>query len=524
MLYTKELQNTSKTGKVFKPSLQGIICECMSEQLVNYILQQINAGYKVDDVENYLKNYGYDKSDVASSIKTAVDITARGYINFVDQQINSGLKLPQIRSNLVGQGYDYRIVDHAMNHYHSNFLSSIKQKIDSFVEEDNKKKQLSTQINSSIKDGLNYGLTLENIQSNLIGQGFDVNLITKEINKFRETQLHIPKNAMVITIFALLFVGLGFGVFNLISGPPSPAMQGRLLDVRVENAQPDLPVHPGSNLFFHVEKVPMGYEREFDVDFTYTITDRAGNIIRTASATKSIVSNLADRILIPSSTPPGVYRLEVVAEYMGEAHARTSFEFDVVERSDSDPPIEDEIEDIVEENITPPVSPPSSPPTDTPVTEPPVVPPVDESLDDESLDVETPVDQSETDLELFSSSRSIRISDQNRLRSLIDDDDVDYALFLCERIRDSATSTRCTVFVALEISDIEICDTLEGIHRDSCLNEFGKRSVDDSICEQIVNRNFNSLCRISVIRNKNLGLQNIEDEREFQQRIKELYG
>ena len=502
----------------------------MSDQLVNYIIQQINTGYKVDDVENFLKTNNYNSTDIKESVSIALDMAARSYINYIDQQINSGYKLPQIRENLVNQGYDYRIVDSAMNHYHKDFFSSIKEKLDDYVKKENEKKQLSVQVNTSVQQGLNYGLTLENIQSNLIGQGYDPNLVSSEINKFRGSQIHISKNSLAFIFIIIVFLGFGFTIFNFLYTPPGSGMQGRLLDVRASNSQPNMPIYPGNELYFHVERIPMGYEREFDIDFEYRVFDRNDNLITRSSATKSIVSNLGDRILIPASTQPGRYRLDIIAEYLGEIHAKTSFEFDVVSRPGSDTgdeipvqgPKDDSLDSglgdapqdgtpIVDDSISPtqPVQ-PSVPEIPSPA------PPISEQPDD-STSYEESFNQ-------IGATRNLAQSDRRYISSLVRDDDVEYALYLCERIRSKIAQIECKTIIARETDDISICESFVDDDGDACFMEFAKSSVDMKLCENVVQRNLNSLCRIYVVKNKNTGIQGLEHEDGFFDVVKELYG
>lgn len=488
----------------------------MSEQLVNYIVQQINAGYKVDDIENFLRTNNYSVNDIKSSVDVAIDLAARSYINYIDQQIKAGYKLPQIRESLVSQGYDYRIVDSAMSNYHANIFSSFKEKLENRVQLENEKKQLSSQISSSVSQGLNYGLTLENIQSNLVNQGYDPNLVSKEINKFRQSQIHIPKNTFAMLILIVFLVGGGIGIFSLVSNQLNPAMQERLLDVRAENSHPNIPISPGSYLHFHVERVPMGYQREFDIDFEYNVYDRSGNLIAHSSATKSIVSNLGDRILIPSQTRPGTYRLEVIAEYMGEVHARSSFEFTVATESVPTPapdpvPTPVQPKDDTDESVDSDV--PAIPSEPTPIIPPPTIPrePVDVTPDDE------------TTFSSIGNMRNLRLSDRNRLSKLVNDGDYEYALFLCERIKDSSLQITCKTFVATEAQDISICKSMDDDKGDSCFVEFAKTSTDPSICENIVKRNFISLCKLHIIRNNNVGLSEDDDQTSYHDLIKKLY-
>ena len=501
----------------------------MSDELVNYIVQQINLGYKVDDIESFLKNNGYPVGEIKSSITTAVDLAAKSYLNYIDQQINAGYKLAQLRSMLVDSGYDYRIIDCALNYYHKNLFSVIKSKIDEHKQEEVRKKQLTNQIDQSVQQGLNYGLTLENIQSNLLNQGYDNHLVSKEINKFRQSHIHLSKSIVIIFILLTTLSGISLFLYNNLDfSQTSPAMQERLLDVTVENSQPSVDLYPGMNLNFHVRLVPMGYEREFDIDFEYRIYDRNDNIIRRSAATKSTVSNLADQITIPSSITPGTYKLKVIAEYMGEAHARASFEFDVLSRDGVDDAVldkdaEDDVDDFVDDVI---IDEDIEDDIDEIIVE-------DETDKGDELDgevdlfeeIEETPEYVESDFERIGTTRILRSSDISRLGNLINRGDEDYALFLCDRISDVIYSRECKLFIALESNNIGICYTFDlNSSKERCILEFAQFSSDKSICEDLTNRQSKRLCDMFILRNKNLDLQGIESRYDFHNKVKELYG
>ncbi len=497
----------------------------MSDELVNYIIGQIGQGYRVDQIENYLKNYGYDQEEIKKSTEVAVDLSSKSYIGYIDQQIQAGFRLPQIRAGLVNQGYDYRIIDAAMNHYHSNLFSGIKDKFDNYLRAENEKKQLSIAVNSSVRQGLNYGLTLENIQSNLISQGYNPNIVSAEINKFRQSQLHIPKAAIIPVISIFVIVVAVY--FFMGSSAPAQEMQERLLDVTARNSQPDMSLYPGSYLHFHVERIPMGTEREFDVDFEYRIFDREDNLIRRASTTKSIVSNLGDKIKLPNSMEPGVYKFEVIAEYMGETQAKSSFEFDVLDDSDLDEgdteqdpddildDIDEPSDDINEtENISDDIDEPTEVPIEEPIDEadeePPVDMPEEEILEDVFVDI--------------SSGRRLSTGDVNRVKYALESDGPDYALFLCNKIRDTALSDECKLVVAQETGNIEFCEnTKTDSGHDKCYLEFAQNSTNDEICDNMIGRSSTTVCKIYVVRNKNLAIMEEQDQDEYFNKIKESY-
>ncbi len=500
----------------------------MSEQLVNYIVQQVNAGHRIDDIEAMLKSHGYDAKDVSQSIKTAIDLSARSYISYLDSMINSGYSLPQIRAYLVNLGHDYRIVDEALNHYHKNFFTSLKEKLVSSGASEERRKN-EEQIKTYAEQGLSYGLTLENIQSNLISQGYDVHLVHKVVNSYRQSHFHIPRQ-LAFTLVAVLLVSLGVlglfqsGMVSTFTSSGNDTMQGRLLDLTAENAHPSRDIGPGDDLYFAMEVTPMGYEREFDIDFTYEILDRDDQLIRRRRDTKSVVSNLGGDIAIPESLSPGTYTFKVIAEYMGDVEARASFEFDVVDEEDADDDPEEDPEEDQEEPDDDPEEDIDEDPEDPEDDEQPEIPDIDDSMDlSEAVDQQ--FDDMETeDIELGTSFTLTR-SDRSAIRSLINRGEEDYARYRCEQISNDHKSEACLQYLAVESGEREFCESIDSSHgQDRCHLELSRDSRDMDDCDNIESESANRLCKLYVIRNHNLDLQDTDDREEYMRMIGEIYG
>ena len=506
----------------------------MSDDLVNYIVQQINAGYKMDQVESHLKSYGYDPKDVDSSVKTAIDMAARSYMDYIGGLVDSGYSLAQIRSSMVSQGYDYRIIDHALEHYHKNIFSRMKDSL-GLGEASSQRKQEEQQIRKYAEQGLSYGLTLENIQSNLVSQGHDFHLVHKVINTYRQSHLHIPKQ--VAFIFVILAVVGSIGFVFLSGGTATNGerldMQDLLLDLESENAHPTRDLEPGDTLYYSISATQMGFEREFDIDFTYKILDMDGNLLRRNRDTKAVVSNLAGSIDIPSDISPGKYEFKAIADYKGEVEARTSFEFEVVsEAEEPDEPIDEPVDDPAEpiddddEDVIPAPDPADDEDDDFDLDPDDMIDePEGPELDEEIPDITDPdFDEDDFDINDLGKTHMLTGDERDRLRNLVEHDEADFAAYLCGRVNHARKSDECTRFVAQEADDMEICDEIShDPMREYCYLSFADDSTDNSICESITVSRMNSLCRLKILRNKNMQLQDLDDD-EYMEKISELYG
>ena len=497
----------------------------MSDDLINYIIQQINSGHKIDQVETYLKSYGYDSKDVDISIKTAIDMSARSYIDYIDNLVNTGYTLAQIRSSMTSQGYDYRIVDYALNHYHKNFFSAIKDKLIPNSGSSERKK-LENEIKKETEKGISYGLTLENIQSNLVLQGYDFHLVNKIINTYRQSHFHIPKQAVFIFLalaivgsFSFIFIGNG----SSFSSENGLDLQERLLDLTSENSFPNRDLEPGDDLHYIIKADQMGFQREFDIDFVYEIRDLSGNVLRRTRDTKAVVSNLGGKIPIPSSISPGKYEFKVFADYKGEVEARSSFEFYVVSPDGTIPDVDDipipetdDFDDYEAEDEEP----------DFIIDEDDFLEEPDIEEIEDVPDINDPnFNEEDFDIRDLTDNSLLLLSEKSRLRSLVSRGESSYADYLCSRIRHDAKSDQCHALVALESSNIEYCESISTIPRkELCYYRLNDDSIDPSVCETITTKQLNTLCRITVIKNKNLQLSGIEDQLQYQQKIAQLYG
>ncbi|MFP4656534.1 MAG: hypothetical protein ACLFNK_03055 [Candidatus Woesearchaeota archaeon] len=502
----------------------------MSDALVNYIIQQVNAGYKVDQIESYLKSYGYDHKDVDNSMKIAIDMSARSYIGYIDNLVNTGYSLSHIRSSMVSQGYDYRIVDHALEHYHKNFFSRIKDTL-GVSPESSQRKQEEDKIRQYAEQGLSYGLTLENIQSNLISQGYDLHLVHKVMNTYRQSHFHVPKQVVFI-ILALITTGtLGFfflGDGMTFSSEGGLDMQEKLLDLKSQNSYPDKDITPGDDLYYNIEANQMGYDREFDIEFTYEILD-GDDTVRRKRDTKAVVSNLGGSISLPSSLSPGEYEFKVTADYKGEVEATTGFDFVVMSEDEVDDDLNDSEEEPADESADVEDSQKDDEDDDPDFEIDPddeLEEPDDDKLDEEIPDVTDPdFDEDDFDISELSKTRLLLTSEKSRLSSLVEKNESEYAVFLCDKVEHENKRVECKNFVAQESGDENFCDEISSKSRkEMCYLSFAQDKTDSAHCEKFSTRQLNTLCRIYTIKNKNMELQDIDDEDEYRKKLKELYG
>lgn len=77
------------------------------------------------------------------------------------------------------------------------------------------------------------------------------------------------------------------------------------------------------------------HENIVDITIMYTMKDNAGKIYTTLTETKGTIMRLesSSNIIIPLTTTPGIYTLEVEAFY-DDIYRKTSLQFEVVERDD----------------------------------------------------------------------------------------------------------------------------------------------------------------------------------------------
>lgn len=494
----------------------------MVDQLTNYILQQISQRYKIDQIRSYLISQNYPLQNVEASVNEAIDISAKSYISYIDSQISAGYKISEIRLSLVNQGYDPTIVDYAANHYYKNFigktqetLKNIESKVETTIKNLATPKDVSSNdtvpgsqteaLDSLIKQNITAGLSLENIRSNLMQQGYDSATVNTEVNKFYHSHFHLSKQttfAFIAIILAFLLAGGGIFLFNnssldtgdSLSSDGNLKSEQRLLDADVENAFPSQPMYSGDRLNFNIDIDNMGLQRDFDMILNYQVKDQSGKIVAKKKTTKSTASSLNDYISL-SSVEPGIYTFNLEIEYSGEIPAEAAFDFAVQEEGTD---IEAEVEDLPDEK-------PDGPTIVVPT-----------SPEEDYSDI--------SEITNYGYLNYLTISDEEELSKVLAEKGEAEAFYICRQSKNKIWENECEYFIALETNNSDSCDRLSDLPQDKCYLDYARDSDDDAICENLISTQAKSLCKMLVIQNKNAALSDSLGNPDYYNKIADLYS
>ena len=257
----------------------------VQKNIVNYIIQQIKVGKKLEEITLFLINSGYSKDEVESSAQYVINLQ----------------QSPQIAAN-----------------------------------------QRIQQLTQYIAQQRVAGYTVDVIKNFLVSKGYPYYEVDSAIKLLQEPQREVRKErklGMVAAIMIILILCIGGGfyykLFVEIQKPPS-----RLLDVETEKITtiPQL----GGELIFQINLVNFGEINMYDVLLRYSIFQGDNKVVISKEETVAISTTLQKvvKLNIPKTISAGQYILKVEAIY-GNFTATSGFIFEIA--------AEEEVERIVKE-------------------------------------------------------------------------------------------------------------------------------------------------------------------------------
>jgi hypothetical protein len=295
------------------------------QNLVSYILTALRKGQKLEEINKFLINAGYDKAEVESSVQYVINSQTRPELaeqqriqqlsQYIAKQIKGGYQQQAVAKFLISRGYPYY------------------------------------EVNSALQQA-----TLPKKETR-----FEHKLVV-----FALIAMFVMTAAVTVMYFkAYTLVGIG--------------VPDKLLDVETEKLTTI--VQQGGELAFQVKLINFGYEKRFDVLLEYKIIDRdTQGVVLEKSETLALSTTLENvvRFDMPDTMKTGKYVLRVDATYE-DFTATSGFIFDVLSKELAEERIEEIREQVPEipENVTdlpelaPDVVPDAVPGVPTPITKVP---------------------------------------------------------------------------------------------------------------------------------------------------------
>src|SRR3989338_341632 len=269
-----------------------------NQALVNYIVQQLNNGFKQEAISQHLINNGYKQQDVQEAL-TAANAT-------VSQQRTPSTNQPQLQNKAINT---------------PNFQQP-------------QIPQANPQLVSYITQQRNMGFSQEQIKSYLLRYGYGVQQVEPAIDSvFHPNAMNAAANsshithlgAVIVSVIVLVSVFSGAGIFFLFNNAGEAP---ELLDYRLDAAKKLF--SPGETLIFEA-RMDKAAGDDFDVKLTHTIYDNEDNEIESVDETAEAQPRIASRMELPDNLKPGRYKLVSTGIY-GEDDSQevsASFNFEV---------------------------------------------------------------------------------------------------------------------------------------------------------------------------------------------------
>jgi len=248
----------------------------VQQNIVSYILSQLKQGRSLEEINRFLLEAGYEKSEVESSVQYVINLQTNPKIaeeqriqqlaKYTQEQLNAGYNSQTIANFLISRGYPYYEVNSALQQATA------------------RPKEVKTEHKLVI---------------------------------FALIAMFVMTTAVTLMYFkAYTLIGIG--------------VPDKLLDVEAEKLTTI--VQQGGELAFQVKLINFGYEKRFDVLLEYKVVDReTQGVVLEKSETVALSTTLEDivRFEIPEEMKPGKYVLRVDAKYK-DFTATSGFIFDLL--------------------------------------------------------------------------------------------------------------------------------------------------------------------------------------------------
>ncbi|MFC1691474.1 hypothetical protein ACFL0W_04815 [Nanoarchaeota archaeon] len=298
---------------------------------------------------------------------------------YIKQQLDRGYDITTIRNFLISQQYPVSSVDQAITEVYQS-MKPQQAVAPQYAPGLIPKPQVRPDLVSFIQQNLKQGYRIEAIRNYLVSQGYQsfdvenaINYVNQQVQKKPSSKkILVPVIAVVLIIIA--FVGYNF-IFQGPEVKPTEITPERLLDLKMELSQKRIAI--GDSLQFVFALTNFGTKGRFDVKMTYDIVDMTTEeTIAFSEETLAIETSLSKvvEIELPDDLPTGRYKVDVKATYKDqEADSSELFRIMLPGEEDELPPEPPVIEPVPvpapekEDNVT--VTPPPEPLPITPVTD-----------------------------------------------------------------------------------------------------------------------------------------------------------
>ncbi|NQU79558.1 hypothetical protein HQ545_07350 [Candidatus Woesearchaeota archaeon] len=404
----------------------------VQQNLVNYIISQMRQGRSLEDINKFLEQSGYNKSEVESSVEYVVNTQMNPELaeqqriqqltQYIQQQINVGYDTHTISTFLTSRGYPYYEVNSAV--------------------------QQATLPKKEVK-----------LQHNLV--------------VFALIAMFVMTAAVTVMYFnAYTLVGVG--------------VPDKLLDVETERLTTI--IQQGGELNFKVKLINFGYEKRFDVELVYSIIDREtqGKVLE-KKETLALSTTLENIVTfeIPETMKSGNYVLRVDAVY-GDFTATSGFIFDLISKDVAEERLE-EIKQMIPEDDVVDIPELASEPILEEDKEDITESAIEEVTEPESTKIpqkhsDKPFYEGKTKQQAFEMVKATAVREPQK------------AVEMCKTLRLSQHAKECIKTISEFKKDGTYCRFLEEKDQDLCFFELAIEIQQYGLCKEIGDANIKQSC------------------------------
>ncbi len=485
-----------------------------NQVLINYIIQQLNSGFKQDAISRLLINNGYKQQDVLESLNLANTIfeqqkklqsvqqsTSQAVQQFTRQPALQSTQPSSQNQNISPQNAQQQNLK--QQQFQTQQIQAAQPQIP----------QANPQLVSYITQQRNSGFSQEQIKGYLLKYGYQQQQVEPAIdsvfhpNSISSTNSHITHlGAVIVSVIVLVSVFSGAGIFFFFN---NAAQSPELLDYRLDVAKKLF--NPGETLIFEA-RMDKAAGDKFDVMLTHTIYDQEDNEIESVDETVAAEPRIASKMELPDSLKPGKYKLVSVGIYGKDEdqEVQASFNFEVKGTDSSKGDEEEKLPNLDQpKKIDTPkkIEAPTKPLPQQPNLNPPnktqpssqtsqQVPQTSSTPSSDSTDNTIPSQDAKTQPDEDEQKVSIdKIEADVRVKAA-DPTKVSEADSLCQTLAIQNEKDYCYSDIAEVSKQKQYCDKISHQYRrDVCyLNNFMEKG-DYSVCDVIIDIELNLACK-----------------------------
>lgn len=455
----------------------------LNQILINYIVEQLDKGFKAEQIFQHLINNRYSLQDVNDAMAVAQK-----------SAVNSHATQPNLQSRQTGT---------------VQTQTTYQPQLHSQPSQQTFQPQLPTadqRLVSYITQQRNSGFDQNSIRNYLLKYGYAVQQIDPAVDTVfhpvaASTGKHITHlGAIIVSVIVLVSVFSGAGLFFFFQFSQDNNIKDQLMDYTVKATKTSL--LPGDTLSFEISMDNKGNDKRYDVELTHKILDVDQKEIDSVQETVAVetTTEQVTEIKVPENLKPGKYKLVSVGKY-GEDESQevsASFSFEVKgadfskgDDTEKQPKVDQPKKvDSSKKTDTKPQSATQQPKKTqpaSPASQPSTQPSTDDKIPAKDAKAQPDEDEQKVSIDEIEADVRTKAADPGKISE---------ADALCQTLTTQNEKDYCYSDIAEVSKQKQYCDKINHQYRrDVCyLNNFMEKG-DYSVCDVIIDYELNLACK-----------------------------